>query len=212
MTNQTKPIELYFWPTPNGLKITIMLEELGVPYTIRPINIRAGDQHQPEFLKISPNNKIPVIVDPEGDEGEPVSIFESGAILQYLGEKFGKLYPKTPAARAKVNEWLFWQVGGLGPMLGQNEHFNEFAPEKVPYAIEKYQVETQRLFKVLNGQLVDKEFVAGEMSIADIAIVGWVSRHERLHVDLNEYPNVKAWLDRMYARPGVARGLKVKPE
>lgn len=212
MTTQTQPIELFFAPTPNGFKISIMLEELGVPYVARMINIGKGDQFKPDFLAISPNNKIPAIVDPEGPGGEPISIFESGAILKYLAEKFGKLYPADPRARVKTDEWLFWQVGGFGPMLGQNHHFALYAPEKIDYAIKRYRDETHRLYRVLETQLEGRDFITGEYSIADIASIGWANGHQRQGMDIEQFPNVKAWLARMNARPAVARGLALKVE
>ena len=218
MTTQHLPIELYYTPTPNGKKITIMLEELGVPYTIKWINIGKGDQFTPEFLAVSPNNKIPAIVDPDGPGGQPISIFESGAILKYLALKFGQFYPADPRAQVKVDEWLFWQVGGFGPMLGQNNHFSVYAPEKIPYAIKRYKDETHRLFRVLDGQLgrqfvAGKDYVAGDYSIADIAIFDWSSSYLRYEIDPVEFPSFAVWRARMSARDGVKRALAiVKPE
>jgi GST-like protein len=212
MTEQHKPIELYSSSTPNGRKITIALEELGVPYNVNYIRISRGDQFKPEFLAISPNNKIPAIVDPEGPGGEPISIFESGAILKYLGLKFGKLYPTDPRQQVKVDEWLFWQMGGFGPFLGQAHHFIHDAPEKIPYAIKRYKDEAARLYRVLNGQLEGRDFVTGEYSIADIAIFGWANRHERHEIDLADYPNVERWYTAMRARPAVERGLATAAE
>lgn len=209
MTTQTQPIEVYSLPTPNGQKAHIILEELGVPYNYHRIDIGKGDQFKPEFLAISPNNKIPAIVDPEGPDGQPISIFESGAILKYLALKFGKLYPTYQRAQVKVDEWLFWQVGGFGPMLGQNHHFNLYAPEKIPYAQKRYLDETTRLYSVLDKQLAGKDYIAGEFSIADIASIGWAQGWEKQGQDINSFPNVKAWLERMNARPAVAKGLKV---
>jgi GST-like protein len=212
MTTQTLPIDLYFAATPNGRKITVMLEELGVPYVLHAINIGRGDQFTPEFLAISPNNKIPAIVDPEGPGGEPISIFESGAILKYLALKFGKFYPSDPRAQVKVDEWLFWQVGGFGPMLGQNHHFALYAPEKIPYAINRYVNETHRLYGVLDKQLARQQeaghdYVAGDFSIADIAILDWSNGYAKQSIDIAEFPHFAAWRDRMRARPGTARGL-----
>lgn len=212
MTSQTKPIELHFWPTPNGKKISIMLEELGVPYTTHMVNIGTGDQFKPEFLAISPNNRIPAIIDPEGPDGEPVSVFESGAILKYLGEKFGKLYPTDPRQKIQVDEWLFWQMGGFGPMLGQNHHFALYAPEKIEYAIDRYRNETHRLYGVLNKQLEGKDYICGEYSIADIACIGWANGYERQNIDIEEFPALKAWHARMNERPAVQRGLVVGNE
>lgn len=209
MTSQTKPIALYYWPTPNGQKISIMLEELQVPYEVHLINIGEGDQFKPEFLAISPNNRIPAIVDPEGLSGTPISVFESGAILKYLGEKFGKFYPTDPEARIKVDEWLFWQMGGFGPMLGQNHHFAIYAPEKIEYAINRYRNEGHRLYGVLDKQLEDQDYICGDYSIADIACIGWANGYERQGIDLEEFPALKAWHKRMNARPGVIKGLAV---
>lgn len=214
MTTQTLPIDLYYAGTPNGRKITIMLEELGLPYALYPINIGKGDQFTPEFLAISPNNKIPAIVDPEGPDGQPISIFESGAILKYLAEKFGKFYGTTPRERVKIDEWLFWQVGGFGPMLGQNNHFNRYAPEKIPYAIKRYNDEAHRLYRVLDTQLKKmadegKDYVAGDFSIADIAIIDWARGWENHGIVAGEFPTYEAWRERMIARPGVARALAI---
>lgn len=208
-TEQTKPIELHYWPTPNGFKVSIMLEELGVPYNVNLVHIGRGDQFKPEFLAISPNNRIPAIVDPEGPGGEPVSVFESGAILKYLGEKFGKYYPSDLRQRIKVDEWLFWQMGGFGPMLGQNHHFAMYAPEKIEYAIKRYRDETNRLYGVLDRQLEGQDYICGEYSIADISAIGWANGYERQDIDIAEFSNVKAWLARMNARPAVAKGINV---
>lgn len=212
MPKQTSPIELYFFPTPNGFKPAIMLEELEVPYEIRLIDIAKGDQFQPEFLKISPNNKIPAIVDPEGPGGTPISIFESGAILKYLGEKFERFYPKDWRARVMVDEWLFWQMAGFGPILGQNHHFAIYADEKIPYAIERFRNETHRLYSVLDHQLEGRDYIAGEYSIADIATIGWANGHEKQGMDIEEFPNFARWHARMNARPAVARALKIGKE
>lgn len=218
MTTQSKPIDLYYTGTPNGRKITIMLEELGVPYRIHPINIGKGDQFTPEFLAISPNNKIPAIVDPEGPDGQPISIFESGAILKYLAEKFGKFYGKSAYERVKIDEWLFWQVGGFGPMLGQANHFVLYAPEKVPYAIKRYTDEATRLYRVLNTQLVaqaekGRDYVAGEdFSIADIAILDWSRGAERLGVEVGQFPAFTAWRTRVSERPGTRKALDLVVE
>ncbi len=206
---QIKPIQLYYWPTPNGHKITIMLEELGVPYELNFINISKGDQFQPDFLAISPNNKMPAIVDPEGPDGAPISVFESGAILLYLGRKFGKFYPKDERGRVAVEQWLMWQMGGFGPMLGQNHHFALYAPEKIPYAIKRYQDETHRLYGVLEKQLDGKDYICGDYSIADMAAVGWARGWERQAIVAAEFPNVMAWIDRVSARPAVAKALAI---
>ncbi|WP_026362951.1 glutathione S-transferase N-terminal domain-containing protein [Methylopila sp. M107] len=204
------PIDLYYWPTPNGWKITIMLEELGLPYRLIPVNIGAGDQFKPDFLKISPNNKMPAIVDPDGPGGEPISVFESGAILQYLGRKTGKLYPTDERKRVEVDEWLFWQMGGFGPMLGQVHHFRNYAPEKIPYAIDRYVNEANRLYGVLDERLAGRDFICGDYSIADIAAVGWAKLWDKQGQSIDDTPNVKRWLERLLARPAVARGLAAK--
>ena len=189
-------IDLYYWTTPNGHKITIFLEETGLPCTIKPVNISKGEQFAPEFLAISPNNRIPAMVDLAPADGKgPLSVFESGAILQYLAEKTGKFLPTDPRGRAEVMQWLFWQMGGLGPMAGQNGHFNNYAPEKLPYAINRYVKETERLYGVLDERLADREFVAGDYSIADMAAYPWIVPHERHGQKLADFPNVKRWFD-----------------
>jgi GST-like protein len=208
----TAPIELYYWPTPNGWKISIMLEETGLPYEVRYVNIGRGEQFAPEFLAISPNNRMPAIVDPLGPDGMRISIFESGAILQYLGRKTGLFYPPDERKRVEVDEWLFWQVGGLGPMAGQAHHFRQYAPEKVPYAIDRYTNEVHRLYGVMNKRLADRQYLAGEYSIADMACVGWVKPYERQGQDINEFPNLKRWFEAVMARPAVERGLAVGAE
>jgi GST-like protein len=205
-----KPIDLYYWPTPNGWKISIMLEECGLPYKVIPVNISKGDQFKPEFLKIAPNNRMPAIVDPDGPGGRPISVFESGAILQYLGRKTGKFYPADERARVAVDEWLFWQMAGLGPMAGQAHHFRLYAPEKIPYAIARYTDECNRLYGVMNKRLADRRFLAGKYSIADIACVGWASRYERQGQDFGEFPHLKRWLDTVLARPAVKRGMAIR--
>ncbi|HUG63299.1 MAG TPA: glutathione S-transferase N-terminal domain-containing protein [Methylomirabilota bacterium] len=210
MTAQTLPIDLYFWPTPNGFKISIMLEELGVPYSVHFVRIGKGDQFKPEFLAISPNNKMPAIVDPEGPGGKPISVFESGAILLYLGRKFGRFYPTDERARVDVEQWLMWQMSGFGPMLGQNHHFSLYAPEKLPYAIRRYQDETHRLYGVLEKQLQGRDFITGEYTIADMATLGWARGWRRQGMEAGDFPNVMAWIDRMEARPAVARALRIK--
>lgn len=207
MTTQTQPIQLHSFPTPNGKKITVMLEELGVPYDHHLVHIGRNEQFAPEFLKISPNNKIPAIVDPEGPGGEPISIFESGAILKYLGLKFGQFYPADMREQVKVDEWLFWQMAGFGPMLGQANHFIKFAKEKVPYGIERYRAEAQRLYGVLDKQLEGQDYVAGEVSIADFAIIAWSDGYETYEIDLDSVPNFVAWNKRMHEREGTQRGL-----
>jgi len=212
MAEQTKPIELYYWPTPNGFKVSIMLEELGVPYEVKYVNIGKGDQFQPDFLKIAPNNRMPAIVDPEGPGGEPISVFESGAILQYLGRKFGKFYPADERKRVAVDEWLMWQMGGLGPMSGQAGHFRIYAPEKVQYGIDRYTNEVNRLYGVLDRQLEGKDYIAGEYSIADMASIGWINAYKNFEQKLEDFPNLKRWHETMNARPAVQRGLVVGKE
>jgi len=209
---QGKPIDLHYWPTPNGWKITIMLEETGLPYNVIPVNIGKGDQFKPEFLAISPNNRMPAIVDPDGPDGKPISIFESGAILQYLGRKTGKFYPKDERGRVAVDEWLFWQMGGFGPMLGQTHHFRIYAPEKVTYAIDRYTNEANRLYGVLNKRLEGRDYICDDYSIADMASIGWARGWERQGQDIKQFPNVGRWLETMLARPAVQRGLKVAEE
>jgi GST-like protein len=202
-------IDLYTWPTPNGHKIHIMLEEIGMPYNVIPIDIGAGDQFEPDFLKISPNNKMPALVDSDGPDGKAISVFESGAILIYLAEKSGKLMPASPHGRYEVLQWLMFQMGGIGPMLGQAHHFHIYAPEKIPYAIERYSNEAQRLYGVLDRQLSSHDYVAGEYSIADIAIWPWLRSWERQGVNLPDYKNVQRWFDQIAARPAVQRGIEV---
>lgn len=208
-------IDLYYWPTPNGWKLSIMLEECALPYRMAPINIGKGEQFAPTFLSISPNNRMPAIVDhnPVGG-GEPVAIFESGACLLYLAEKSGKFMPADVRRRYQVMQWLMWQMGGLGPMAGQNGHFLLYAPEKVPYAIERYGKEVDRLYGVLDAQLArTASFVAGAgYSIADMAIFPWVRTHKAQQVDMNKFPNVKRWYDSLFQRPAVKRGLDVGKE
>jgi GST-like protein len=204
-------IDLYTWTTPNGRKVSIMLEELGLPYRVFPINIGKDDQFKPEFVKISPNSKIPAIVDPEGPGGQPLAMMESGAILIYLADKTGKLLAKSGRARYDALQWLMFQMGGVGPMFGQTHHFLRAAKEPVPYAIERYTRETRRLYGVLNDHLKDHAFLADEYSIADIATYPWVSRHEWHKVDLNDFPHVKRWFDAISARPAVQKGMNVPP-
>ena len=199
-------ITLYYWPTPNGHKITIFLEEAGVPYRISPVNIGEGEQFRPEFLAISPNNRMPAIVDDAPrDGGEPLSVFESGAILLYLAEKTGKFLPEDTRGRVRVLEWLFWQVGGLGPMAGQNHHFGRYAPQKIPYAIDRYVNETNRLYGVLDRRLAREPFLAGEYSIADMAAYPWIVPHEAQGQNLKDFPNVERWFEAIAARPAVRR-------
>jgi GSH-dependent disulfide-bond oxidoreductase len=199
-------IDLHYWTTPNGHKVTIFLEEAGTPYRIVPVNISAGEQFRPEFLKISPNNRMPAIVDDApADGGAPISVFESGAILVYLAEKTGKFMPHDLRRRTDVLQWLFWQMGGLGPMAGQNHHFSHYAPEKIPYAIERYVKETNRLYGVLDRRLADRPFVAGDYSIADMAAYPWVVPYERQGQRLEDFPNLKRWFDAIHERPAVKR-------
>lgn len=211
-------IDLYYWTTPNGHKITMFLEEVGLPYRIHGVNIGKGAQFEPDFLAIAPNNRIPAIVDDEpAGGGAPVSLFESGAILLYLAEKTGRFMPEELHGRAEVLQWLFWQMGGLGPMAGQNHHFRNYAPEKIPYAINRYVNETNRLYGVLDKRLADRAFVAGaDYSIADMAIYPWVVPHEAQGQDLADFPNIKRWFDAIAARPATvsayALARTVNPE
>ena len=199
-------IELYYWTTPNGHKITIFLEETGLPYKILPINISKGEQFDPFFLSFSPNNRIPAIRDLNpADGGEPIGIFESGAILEYLAEKTGQFLPRETRAKFEVLEWLFWQMAGLGPMAGQNHHFVQYAPERIPYAMERYVKETNRLYGVLNKRLEGRDYIVGEYSIADMACYPWIVPYERQQQKLEDFPHLKAWFERMAARPAVQR-------
>lgn len=212
------PIDLWFWPTPNGWKISIALEEMGLPFTLRPVNIGAGEQFTPEFQALSPNGRMPAIVDHDTADGQPLSIFESGAILQHLGRKSGRFYPQEERARAEVEQWLFWQMGGLGPMAGQTHHFRQYAPRMVAdarhtaYGATRYTNETNRLYGVLDTRLKDREFVAGDYSIADMAIWPWVYPHKNQGQDLDQFPALKAWYEKVGAREGVVRGMKVGEE
>ena len=213
----TKPLELWYWPTPNGWKVSIALEEMGLPYEVKPVNIGAGEQFTPEFLAISPNNRMPALVDPEGPDGKPLSIFESGAILQYLANKSGQFYPTDIRTRAEVDQWLFWQVGGLGPMAGQTHHFRQYAPalikdqRQIAYGVRRYTDETNRLYGVLNKRLADREYVAGDYSIADMAIWPWILPGPQGQ-DLEDFPHLKAWMERVGARPAVQAGRAVGNE
>ena len=202
-------IDLYTWTTPNGRKVSIMLEELGLPYRVHSIDIGKGDQFKPEYGAINPNSKIPAIVDPLGPEGSALRLMESGAILVYLAEKSGRLLPKSGNARYAALEWLMFQMGGVGPIFGQVHHFVRAAKEQVPYAIERYTKETRRLYGVLDARLGQVEYLAGDYSIADIATYPWVARHEWHRTDLNDFTNVKRWFDAIAARPAVQRGMKV---
>ena len=203
-------IDLYYWGTPNGLKISIALEEMGLDYQIFPINILNNDQFQPDFLAISPNNKIPAIVDQDGPNHQAVSVFESGAILQYLGRKTGQFYPQDEVKRIQVEQWLMWQMGGFGPMLGQNHHFSRFAPERIPYATNRYVDETKRLYGVLNQQLIGQDYVAGTYSIADMAIFPWILRYEWQGITLSDYPEVEKYVARLKARPAIQKALAIE--
>ncbi len=206
-------IDLYYWTTPNGHKITLFLEEAELPYTIHPVNLSRGDQFKPEFLAISPNNRIPAIVDKDpGDGGAPVSVFESGAILVYLAEKTGKFLAPNLRGRMEALEWLFWQVGGLGPMAGQNHHFKQYAREKLKYAIERYQNETNRLYGVLNKRLADRAFLAGEYSIADMAAYPWIVPHENQGQNLDDFLHLKRWFEAIRARPATRRAYAIAAE
>ena len=203
-------IDLYTWPTPNGHKIHIMLEECKLPYRVHPINIGAGDQFQPDFLEISPNNKIPALVDSEGPDGRPISVFESGAILIYLAAKTGKFMPKSDRAKYEVLQWLMFQMGGLGPMLGQAHHFRIYAPEKIDYAIQRYTNEAKRLYGVLDKQLQSHKWIAGNSySIADMAIFPWLRSWQNQGIDWADYPQLKAWFDRIAERPAVQKAVQV---
>ncbi|HEY8617622.1 glutathione S-transferase family protein [Phenylobacterium sp.] len=209
-----QPIEVHYWPTPNGHKVTIALEEMGLPYEIRPVNIGRGDQFKPEFLAISPNNRMPAIVDPEGPGGQPISIFESGAILQYLGRKTGQFYPADERARVAVDEWVMWQMAGLGPMSGQANHFRNYAPSvtsdqrHIAYGAIRYSNEVHRLYGVLDKRLADRDYLAGDYSIADMMSWPWITGWKAFGVVLDEFPNLKAWYQRIEQREAVQRALK----
>ncbi|WP_438867982.1 glutathione S-transferase N-terminal domain-containing protein [Pseudomonas sp. L1(2025)] len=204
-------IDLYYWTTPNGHKVSLFLEEAGLPYKVHPINIGQGDQFKPDFLKIAPNNRIPAIVDHSpADGGAPISLFESGAILLYLAEKTGQFIPKDLRGRQEALQWLFWQMGGLGPMAGQNHHFSQFAPEKIPYAIKRYVDETARLYGVLDRRLADRAFVAGEdYSIADMAIYPWIVSHKWQSQRLEDFPHVQRWFNSIKERPATVRAYEL---
>jgi GSH-dependent disulfide-bond oxidoreductase len=209
----TQPIDLYYWPTPNGWKITIFLEEAGLPYNVIPVDIGAGDQFEPEFLEISPNNKMPAIVDPDGPDGNPIPVFESGAILIYLSEKLGFLIPESPRGRYEVLQWLMFQMGTVGPMLGQAHHFRKYSPEEIPYAIERYTNEAARIYDVMDRRLSEVEyFAAGEYTIADVAIYPWLVSHENQGQSMSDYPNLARWFETVGSRPAVERALQVGAE
>ncbi|TXF13469.1 glutathione S-transferase family protein [Pelomicrobium methylotrophicum] len=202
-------IDLYTWSTPNGRKVSIMLEETGLPYAVHPVDIGKGDQFKPEFVAINPNGKIPAIVDTDGPGGGPFALFESGAILIYLAEKTGRFLPPAPRSRYQVLQWLMFQMSGVGPFFGQAHHFLRYAPQPVPYAMERYHKETLRLYGVMNSALAEREYLAGSYSIADIATYPWVARHDWHQVDLDEFPHVRRWFEAISARPAVQRGMKV---
>ena len=213
-----QPIELHYWPTPNGWKVSIALEEMGLPYKLVAVNIGAGEQFKPEFLAISPNNRMPAIVDPDGPNGEPISVFESGAILQYLARKSGMFYGADERERVLVDQWLFWQMGGLGPMAGQTHHFRQYAPSMfvdsrmTAYGAIRYSNETHRLYGVLNKQLAGRDFIAGDYSIADMASWPWIVPYKNQGIDIEDFPNLKAWFARVGARDKVQAGFKLGGE
>lgn len=213
----SRPIELWYWPTPNSWKVSIALEEMGLPYELKPVNIGAGEQFRPEFQAISPNGRMPAIIDPDGPDGEPLSIFESGAILQYLGGKSGQFYPSDVRGKAEVDQWLFWQVGGLGPMAGQTHHFRQYAPamirdqRQIAYGVRRYTDETHRLYGVLDRRLADREFIAGDYSIADMAAWPWILPEAQAQ-DLSDFPNLKRWMEAVGARPAVQKGRALGAE
>jgi len=213
----TRPIDLWYWPTPNGWKVSIALEEMGLPYELKPVNIGRGEQFEPAFQAISPNGRMPAIIDPDGPSGQPLSIFESGAILQYLGLKSGQFYPQDVRSRTEIDQWLFWQVGGLGPMAGQTHHFRQYAPamikdqRQIAYGVRRYTDETHRLYGVLDRRLADREFVAGDYSIADMAIWPWILPTHQGQ-DLAEFSNLAAWIDRVGQRAAVKAGRAVGDE
>ena len=210
MTQGQVAIDFYYWPTPNGWKISIMLEECGLPYLVHGVDIGAGEQFEPAFLAISPNNRMPAIVDPDGPDGEPISVFESGAILQYLAGKTGRFGGQSTRERVVVSEWLYWQMGGLGPMAGQANHFRNYAADKIPYAIGRYTDEVNRLFGVMNRRLAELEFLAGAYSIADMACVGWARGWKRYGQEISDFPHLARWLDTVLARPAVQRGIALE--
>jgi GSH-dependent disulfide-bond oxidoreductase len=218
MADPTQPIDLYFWPTPNGRKVTIGLEEMGLPYTIHPVNIGKGDQFKPEFLSISPNNRMPAIVDPQGPDGNPISIFESGAILQYLARKTGRFGGSTPREQVEVESWLMWQMANLGPVMGHHNHFRNYAPRiepdpaKLKYAQDRFFNETNRLFGVLEIRLRDREFIAGPISIADFASWPWIAAYKSQGQDLAQFPALNRWFGQCRLRPGFEKGRKAGEE
>ena len=205
-------IDLYYWPTPNGWKITILFEELGLPYSVIPVDINKGEQFDPDFLSIAPNNRMPAVVDPDGADGKPLSLFESGAIMLHYADKHRRFIPADERGRAEALQWLFFQMGNVGPMLGQCHHFRNYAPERIPYATERYTNEASRLYRVVDKRLADRDFIAGAYSIADMAIFPWMRIWRNQGQDIADYPNVAAWLERNKARPAVRRGLAVLDE
>lgn len=206
-------IDIHYWPTPNGKKVTILLEELGVPYTIVPVDIARGGQFEPGFLAVSPGNKVPAIVDREpADGGAPVSVFESGAILEYLADKHGRFLPRDARGRARVTQWVYWQAANQGPVFGTANHFITYAPERIPYALERYDREVKRIFGILDRQLAGRDWLLDEYSIADIQCWPWATYHQQLKQDIAQFPNVARWIDRMRARPAVARGWAVRDD
>ncbi len=213
-----EPIELFYWPTPNGWKVAIALEEMGLPYAVRPVNIAKGEQFEPAFLAISPNNRMPAITDPHGPGGRPISIFESGAILQYLGRKTGLFYPEDERGRVEVDQWIMWQVGGLGPMAGQANHFRNYAatmvsdPALLAYGRDRYTNEVNRLFGVMERRLADRDYLAGAYSLADMMSYPWVTAHAMMGQNLEDFPRLKTWFDAVAARPKVKAGLEVGKE
>ncbi|MDP6691187.1 MAG: glutathione S-transferase N-terminal domain-containing protein [Alphaproteobacteria bacterium] len=206
------PIDLYFWPTPNGWKITIMLEECDLPYNIKLVDLSKKEQFAPDFLAISPNGRMPAIVNPDGPDGNPISVFESGAILQYLGNKTGWFYPVEQRQCTEVEQWLFWQVAGLGPMAGQAAHFRNYKADKIDYAIERYTNEVIRLYGVMNTRLADRDFLAGEYSIADMACWPWIRGYKAYGIDLGDFEHLRAWFKRVGARPAVERAANIGKE
>ncbi|MDC0985891.1 glutathione S-transferase N-terminal domain-containing protein [Alphaproteobacteria bacterium] len=203
------PIDLYFWPTPNGWKITLMLEECNLPYNIKLVNLGQKEQFNESFLKLSPNGRMPAIVDPDGPDGKPISIFESGAILQYLGNKTEKFYPQEQLARTEVEQWLFWQMGGLGPMAGQAAHFRNYKADKIDYAVKRYTDEVVRLYGVMDGRLADRDFLAGNFSIADMACWPWIRGYKAYGIDLTDFTHLRAWFKRVGGRPAVERAANI---
>ncbi len=208
----SQTVDLYYWPTPNGWKVTILLEEAGIDYHVVPVDIGSGAQFEPDFLDISPNNKIPALVDPDGPGGAPISLFESGAILIYLADKCGRFLPVEPRARYQVLQWLMFQVGGVGPMLGQAHHFRQYAPQSIDYAIERYTREAGRLYQVLDRRLAASEYLADAYSIADMAVFPWIVPHRRQGQDLDDFPNLRRWYESIDARPAVRKGMAVLRE